>query len=367
MKTTKLILLLAISLTSCKGPSGIDSEINELVPFPDPNYYTCLRAPQSVEIDGNLTDEEWADIPWTVSFMDIEGPAKAKPTYSTKAKMMWDDHYLYVAAEIKEPHVWATITERDEVIFYDNDFEVFIDPDGDTHHYYELEVNAFGTPWDLMLTKPYRDGGYAVDSWDIAGLKLGVSVQGTINDPEDIDEGWTVEMAIPFKVLEECSPKTSPPAAGDTWRINFSRVEWQVLVENGKYVKKTNPETGKSFPENNWVWSPQDHINMHMPEYWGFLYFSDASQIQDNSSGEIDQSEKVKWVLRNIYYEQSAYFEINGEYAEDLEALGLIESLTDIGFQLPTVEKTIFGFNAYLPADGGHYWVINEEGEVKIK
>jgi len=77
--------------------------------------------------------------------------------------MLWDDTYFYVAAQLEEPDVWATLTQRDTVIFYDNDFEVFIDPDGDTHNYYELEVNAFGTLWDLMLLTPYRDGGPAID------------------------------------------------------------------------------------------------------------------------------------------------------------------------------------------------------------
>ena len=55
-----------------------------------------------------------------------------------------------------EPDLWATLKKRDSVIFYDNDFELFIDPDGDTHCYYELEINSHGTEWDLFLDKPYR-------------------------------------------------------------------------------------------------------------------------------------------------------------------------------------------------------------------
>ena len=86
---------------------------------------------------------------------------------------------------MEEPDVWATLTARDSVIFHDNDFEVFIDPDGDTHEYYELEVNALGTEWDLMLVQPYRDGGPPIDAWDIAGLETGVDVRGTINRPGD--------------------------------------------------------------------------------------------------------------------------------------------------------------------------------------
>lgn len=42
------------------------------------------------------------------------------------------------------------------IIYQDNDFEVFLDPDGDNLMYYEVEVNAAGQVWDLLLVKPYR-------------------------------------------------------------------------------------------------------------------------------------------------------------------------------------------------------------------
>ena len=91
--------------------------------------------------------------PWTNSFVDIEGDLKPKPYHDTKAKMLWDENYFYFAALMEEPHVWGKLTDRDAVIYKDNDFEIFLDPDGDTHNYYELEVNALGTEWDLILTK----------------------------------------------------------------------------------------------------------------------------------------------------------------------------------------------------------------------
>ena len=129
------------------------------------------------------------------------------PSFRTRAKMLWDDAYFYVAAEMVEPDLWGTLRTRETVIFHDNDFEVFIDPDGDTHAYYELEVNALGTPWDLMLIKPYRDGGRAIDGWDIAGLKVGIDLRGTINRPGDRDDGWTVELAMPWRILREAAPE----------------------------------------------------------------------------------------------------------------------------------------------------------------
>ena len=107
-----------------------------------PRRYLCYQAATPVQIDGKLDDTAWQAAPWTEYFVDIEGAAKPKPRHRTRAKMLWDDQYFYVAAELEEPHVWGTLTNHDAVIFHDPDFEVFIDPDGDSHEYYEFEINA---------------------------------------------------------------------------------------------------------------------------------------------------------------------------------------------------------------------------------
>ena len=119
-----------------------------------PRQYVCYRSRGPIEIDGALTEDDWQNAPWTEAFIDIEGEEKPAPRFLTRAKMLWDDAHFYVACEMEEPDVWATLTTRAAVIFHDNDFEVFIDPNGDTHEYYELEVNALGTEWDLLLIRP---------------------------------------------------------------------------------------------------------------------------------------------------------------------------------------------------------------------
>ncbi len=230
--------------------------------------YTALRAPKPLKINGRMDDPAWARAPWTADFVDIEGVRKPKPRLRTRAKMMWDDKYLYIGAELEEPHIWATLTQHDSVIFKDNDFEVFIDPNGDTLEYYEFEINALNTGWDLFLDKPYRHGGKAHNEWEIPGLKTAVKVWGTLNNPSDRDRGWTVEIAMPWKVLGEYAHKPSPPKHGDEWRINFSRVEWKTRVVDGKYEKVPDEK------EDNWVWSPQGEVNMHIPEKWGYVRFS---------------------------------------------------------------------------------------------
>jgi hypothetical protein len=188
--------------------------------------------------------------------------------------MLWDEECFYVAAELEEPDVWGTLTERDAVIYHDNDFEVFIDPDGDGELYAELELNALGTEWDLLLVRPYKDGGPALDGWDMRGLRTAVFVDGTLNAPGDRDRGWTVEIAIPWRALDELTRAALPPAPGDVWRVNFSRVQWRHDVQGGRYVKRTDPQPRTGRPEDNWVWSPQWMIDMHAPERWGRVEFS---------------------------------------------------------------------------------------------
>ncbi len=149
----------------------------------EPRGYLCYRATSPMKVDGRLDEPAWQNVPWTDDFVDIEGDARPRPRFRTRAKMLWDQKHLYVAADIEEPHVWATLTRHDSVIFHDNDFEVFIDPNGDNHEYYELEINALNTTWDLFLPLPYKDGGKARNEWEIAGLRTAVRVAGTLNDP----------------------------------------------------------------------------------------------------------------------------------------------------------------------------------------
>ncbi len=202
--------------------------------------------------------------------MDIEGDVRPVPRYESRAKMLWDNEYFYVAAEMEEPHLWATYTEHDSIVFQENDFEVFIDPDGDTYDYFEIEINALGTVFDLRLVKPYREGGPALHEWDAVGMQSKVTLRGSLNDPSDVDEGWTVELAIPWS----CLGNRTAPEVGAIWRVNFSRVQWQLDIVEGMYRKV--PDTR----EDNWVWSPQHAIDMHRPEMWGYVVFAGSPDTE---------------------------------------------------------------------------------------
>ncbi len=218
-------------------------------------------------IDGQIDDDIWSALPWTQPFVDIEGSKRPRPHFQTRAKMAWDDDHFYIAAKLEEPHVWGSLTERDSIIYNDNDFEVFIDPESDALNYFEYEVNALNTPFDLVLTKPYVEGGTFDIGWDIVGLQTAVAVDGTLNDPSDEDQAWTVELAIPWSSLTGGKRAATAPFPGERWRVNFSRVQWQHRINDGMYERM--PDTS----ENNWVWVPTGVIDMHRPRRWGFVEF----------------------------------------------------------------------------------------------
>ncbi len=233
--------------------------------------YSCAQLDSPPAIDGDPS--EWAAGRWTEPFIDIEGEAKPAPRYLTRAAMAWDEAHFYIAAEMIEPHLWGTLAERDSVLHRQNNFEVFIDPDGDGAMYHELQVNVLNTVFDLLLVKRYRHGGPAQHGWNTEGLQSAVKLDGTPNDPSDVDRGWSVEIAIPWSALAETAGVVCPPESGDVWRVNFSRVEWTTVPTANGYAKAKHPETGRRLPEDNWVWSPQARIDMHEPQYWGFVEF----------------------------------------------------------------------------------------------
>jgi hypothetical protein len=279
--------------------------------------------------------------------------------------MLWDEKNLYIAAQLDEPHVWATLREHDSVIFHDNDFEVFINPDGDNHLYGELELNALNTTWDLLLPRPYKDGGRAIDAWEITGLRTAVHVDGTLNNTADTDRGWSVEIVWPWQSLIEMGGqfgrpmRSTHPEDGDQWRINFSRVEWEHRIVGGQYKKIE----GKR--EDNWVWSPQGVIDMHRPETWGYVQFS--TKKPGTAPFRPDPSLPARHALHWVYYAQKEYFNKYGVFAKSLEEVGL-EKLRTESFPSLKLQVMDHDFEASLdfqtPGGQIEHWWINSESKM---
>ena len=335
--------LFGLALASCAGAGnqGEASATGEQSIFEkyerylvEPRSYICYRTEGKLKIDGKLDEASWQKAPSTEEYEDISGAGFATPKYKTTSKMLWDDDYLYVGAVLEEPNIVANLTQRDTIIYYDNDFEVFIDPDNDGHNYFEIEVNARNVLFDLILEKPYRVGGDFLLQWDCPGIQSAIYIDGTLNNPKDTDKFWSVEMAIPRQALTLSFNNLLK--AGNTWRINFSRVEW---------LKK---------PEENWVWNATGRIDMHMPERWGYMYLSGKTVgAQDEMKYPHDMNVyKNMWAV--FYAQQDSYNETK-KY-KTLAELGL----ADAGLTFESTSAS-YQIRAEVPAEGMVY-ILNNEG-----
>lgn len=228
--------------------------------------YTIRRASAAIVIDGALGEASWQaaevidafDFPWYT-----EG-AKDR----TEARMLWDDENLYVSFVSYDPHISATLTERDSGVSRDDCVEVFVAPDtAAVLTYFNFEFNALGT----ILDRSPRDSRSS--SWNAEGVQIALTIDGTLNDESDEDRLWIAEIVIPFSSFDPFAPRL-PPEDGDVWRLNLYRTGGKV---NLQYMTWSNTLASK----------PQFHV----PERFGIVHFSGVpvTAVKDSSWGEVKQ------------------------------------------------------------------------------
>jgi hypothetical protein len=258
--------------------------------------YTCLRARNPITVTGELNKPDWIAAPKSPLFVDM---ATGQPAMlETQSAALWDDKNLYIAFWIDEPYPTAHLTERDSIIFSENDVEVFIDG-GDC--YYEFEINALNTVYEVLFiwrdalkrgskldvpefdllerkalsfagdydrkpesfwwgTHP-RGPRWAFLDWDLPGLQTAVKIQGKLNDPSKSSKGWTVEMALPWDGLKWlANGRSLPPTEGDIWSLFFGRFQKIPL--------------GNQEAQAAWCWTPHGVYDTHMPEKFTKVQFS---------------------------------------------------------------------------------------------
>ena len=363
MKVKKIITFLILLSSYCEAQVSIlDNRINYQHPIDfQPKIYTCKKIEVPLLIDGLINEDAWDKATWTEDFVDIQGSLKASPYLKTRAKLLWDDQYLYIAAYLEEPQIWAKLKKRDAVIYYDDDFEVFIDPDGDGHNYLELEMNALNTFWDLLVLYPYyidKKRNYMFH-WNCDSIRTAVHIEGTLNNPSDIDAYWSVELAIPLGIFKDFSNTHYKPENGMFWRLNFSRVDWPMEIVKCEYTKKTD-HNGKVLAENNWVWSPTGSINMHLPETWGYLYFIDS----DTTINTLENREMIKWGLWQLYYQMKECVKQIDPSVCKLDKLTTPSiEIADYTF-MPKIEMTTHGFEISATDKSGNLIVIDHRAQL---
>jgi hypothetical protein len=194
--------MVAMLVAIAPGPSGAEE-----VPF-IPNIKPHLVAPRcekGIQVDGLLNEEAWRTAAQARNFAETEPGDQVRPPDETEVLITWDDTHLYLGFIAHDKHpdqIRASMRARDQ-IFQDDYVGVIIDTYANAAWAYELYANPYGIPGDRRWTPSGEDLGFDVI----------FKSQGRITD-----DGYQVEMAIPFKSLR------FPNRDLQDWRVTFTRV-----------------------------------------------------------------------------------------------------------------------------------------------
>src|SRR5262245_40748728 len=225
MRLCSHILVVALLASAADGQDKKDQAVFE-----------CRWATGPIEIDGKGDDAAWASAELIDTFARhwLQGDARKTKT-TTKAKLVWDQEYLYFFAELEDHDLFADLKNHDDRTWLNDVFEIFFRPDDTKHPYYEFQVNAAGTMLDIYFQRkgtPFEqaksDGEF---QWKSAVIR-----RGTLDNRNDRDEGWSVEGRFPWADFARTGGR---PAVGDTWRFALCRYD---------YTLNQQPETSSCAP-----------------------------------------------------------------------------------------------------------------------
>lgn len=246
----------------------------------------CGKTDEKIVIDGKLDEAIWRRTP-SVKFTGITDGSE--PPFPTEGKMTWDDDYLYVGFNFARPDVrcnWtmrdAHLTDAEKTAFLGKKFhkgpwahgecaimtldsfaKVFLDPDGDGGNYVEFHVNPGNNVFDAWYEQGFSNDQWGDRNrfphveWDCPGLITATRIDGTVNASHDVDKGWSIEMAIPWKALAPFTQGACPPKDGDVWGGHLGRVYRDEIGGKNQY----------------WVWPFLEYKNCHLPDRYAKVVF----------------------------------------------------------------------------------------------
>lgn len=254
------LLILAV-LMVCSGARLVPCmkggpNILESSPIENDSVYNVSRLKGKLHLDGKWNKQPWKSVkPIRLSHYMGKLP-DFRPR--VRAKMLYDETYLYVIFQVKDRYVKSTVQEFNGPVSRDACVEFFFSPDQKVPNgYFNIEINAGGTPLAGYHIYQQQAGG-PISSEDLKRLEIAHSLPGLIEKEITKPTTWTVEYKIPFSVLQKYAA-LKLPRPGDVWRANFYKIASE--GSNPHYL----------------TWSFVDHYkpNFHLPQFFGTIRFTE--------------------------------------------------------------------------------------------
>ena len=216
--------------------------------------YHAKPVREKVIVDGNWDKAAWKEIqPVTIANRMGKEPM-FRP--STEAKLLFDEQNIYLIFRVRDKFVKSTVTTTNGAVSHDSCVEFFFSPNpAQPGHYFNLEVNAGGTPLIFFVTKPRKEYIKLPDTL-IEKIEIAHSLPAVVNPEIQEEVTWTIECRVPLQILKSFTD-VATPGPGVRWRANFY---------------KTASETSNP---HYYTWSPVSNPepDFHLPAYFGTIIF----------------------------------------------------------------------------------------------
>jgi len=206
--------------------------------------YPVVYAKVPPKIDGVLDDEVWKRaVPQKTFYVYTKYGQRVD---IATAYLAWDKDNLYYAIDVKAKDLYAEEKEDDKRLCDGDVAELFVKPSDDHLDLYEFEFNFWNALWYIHFIS--RGGGTAARFTVTShpGIIVRSTHRGRINDWSDVDDGYTIEAAIPLKTFERAVP--GGPKAGDRWKFNVAGYDFSCYREETLLFTSCDGNT-KGFAE----------------------------------------------------------------------------------------------------------------------
>ena len=156
-------------------------------------------------LDGRLDEAEWQTATLVDDLHQVEPNEYAAASEQTLVRVYYDDDALYIGARMLDSQagsIAGNVLRQGAQFWGDDYFSVIVAPFNDKRNGYRFQLNPNGIRMEMVFFETSRQ------DWNWNGIWHGAATRD--------DEGWTAEMAIPFKTLS-FNPQN------DTWGVNFAR------------------------------------------------------------------------------------------------------------------------------------------------
>jgi len=216
--------------------------------------YNLFKTNEKIVVDGNLNESSWQKADLIPFKLNDTGGSIDNPALLTIGKGCYDNENMYFAFQCNDPDIWCNYTQRDEYLWNEEVVELFIDTDDNPENYIEIEISPSNVLFDSFIVNPQKIDFKETAKFNLKGIKTAVKVDGTLNNRDDLDKNWVVEMSIPFSDM--IGKVTPEDVIKHKWKIDFFRVNRDKGKEDGKYA-----------------WSPTLG-RFHTPSKFGILRFN---------------------------------------------------------------------------------------------